>query len=342
MSLNVTDVKWYDQRIKKWRKGYYMDEYLAINLMGIPKYLAAAWDVVGIVSGHGKVRIGKSTIAQQVGYFMAWLMSGGKMDRNEETGEWHIKKYPFKTVNFSIAENIVFTPEDLMKRARELYNKYGKHQVIIYDEGRTGLDSASAMSAINKAMADFLQECGAYGHIILIVLPNFFKLHEDYAVNRSLFLIDVYANKELRRGFFDFYNETQKEWLYFMGKRKIGSSLKYYGSSPSFSGRFTTFIPVSKDEYDKAKTDALKNKELKRTEKNWKRQRDAALAILCTDREMSVEELAEKMTEYSGTKVSRDTIRHGLLSLKSKLPKEIADKLKEELDKAKLRDFGDS
>ena len=56
MSINVTSHKWYDERYQKERIGYYMDEYLAMNLMGIPRYLDKAWDVVGIVSGHGKVR----------------------------------------------------------------------------------------------------------------------------------------------------------------------------------------------------------------------------------------------------------------------------------------------
>ena len=53
MSMNVTDYKWYDDNFKKWRVGFYMDEYLGQNLMGIPRYLEKSWDVVGIVSGHG-------------------------------------------------------------------------------------------------------------------------------------------------------------------------------------------------------------------------------------------------------------------------------------------------
>ena len=65
--MNVTDHEWLDKRYinsrPPWkskktgeminRVGFYMDEYLAINLMGVPAYLKKAWDVVGIVSGHG-------------------------------------------------------------------------------------------------------------------------------------------------------------------------------------------------------------------------------------------------------------------------------------------------
>ena len=78
----ATDFQWLDQRMakdpirypqwlcnQKWnsnfgkpvnRIGFYMDEYLALNLNSLPNYLKNAWDVVGIVSGHGKVRIGKT------------------------------------------------------------------------------------------------------------------------------------------------------------------------------------------------------------------------------------------------------------------------------------------
>ena len=312
MSMHVTNFLWYDERHHANREGYYMDEFLAINLMGIPRYLDKSYDCVGIVSGHGKVRIGKSTIAQQVGYFLAWLISGGKMGKDEVSGKWFVKKKPTKKVNFSLEENIVFSPEGLMKKASELNKKYGKNQVIIYDEGRAGLDSASAMQSINRAMQDFFQECGMYGHVIIIVLPNYFKLHEDYAVSRSLFLIDAYNDRKLRRGFFNFYNEIQKEWLYYMGKKKIGSSLKYSDSRPSFSGRFTAFLPLDKDKYEDAKRDALKQKELRNTERKWKKQRDAAIYLLRKVGELSIVDTAKEMTAVCGFAITKEMVRHAI------------------------------
>lgn len=313
--MHVTDFKWYDERYKLERTGYYMDEFLAMNLMGVPRYLDKSYDCVGIVSGHGKVRIGKSTIAQQVAYFLAWLVAGGKMAKNERTGDWFMSKKPEKEVHFNLDDNIVFSPEGLMKKAADLYKKYGRNQVIIYDEGRAGLDSASAMQAINRAMQDFFQECGMYGHVIIIVLPNFFKLHEDYAVNRSLFLIDAYADRNLRRGFFNFYNEIQKEWLYYMGKKKIGSSLKYSDSRPSFSGRFTAFLPLDKEAYEGAKREALKQKELRNTERKWKKQRDAAIYLLKKIGEMSLKEIAAEMTVICGFTFTDQMARHAIESI---------------------------
>ena len=45
------------------KRGFYMEDALAINLSKTPKYLAKEWDVVGIVSGTALVRNGKSTLA---------------------------------------------------------------------------------------------------------------------------------------------------------------------------------------------------------------------------------------------------------------------------------------
>ena len=236
--------------------------------------------------------------------------------------KWYMKKLPTKKVNFNLEDNIVFSPEQLMKKASDLYKKYGKNQVIIYDEGRAGLDSASAMAAINKVMQDFFQECGMFGHVIIIVLPNFFKLHEDYAVNRSLFLIDVYADRNLRRGYFNFYNETQKEWLFYMGKKKIGSTLKYSDSKPSFSGRFTQFLPLDKDKYEDAKREALKQKELRNTERKWKKQRDAALYLLKTQAEMTLEDVAKEMTVVCGFQITKDMVAHGIEAITHKKEQE--------------------
>ena len=253
-----------------------------------------------------------STIAQQVAFFLAWLIAGGKMQQNQITGKWFVSKKPDKEVHFNLEENIVFSPEGLMKKAAELYKKYGNNQIIIYDEGRAGLDSASAMQAINRAMQDFFQECGMYGHVIIIVLPNFFKLHEDYAVNRSLFLIDAYADRALRRGFFNFYNEIQKEWLFYMGKKKIGSSLKYSDSRPSFSGRFTPFLPLDKQKYEDAKREALKQKELRNTERKWKKQRDAAIYLLRKIGELSIDDTAKEMSAICGFAITAEMVKHAI------------------------------
>lgn len=342
---NVTDWKWFDSRFeynpnykgnkkilptnidpltkKKFnRVGFYMDTNLMQNLMFIPKRLKEAYDTVGIVSGRGLVRVGKSVMAQQVGFFCAWLIAGGKMEKieyrdpktNQVRNKWVVAKLPTKDLNFSL-DNIVFRPEELKKRAFEAFKKYGKNQVIIYDEGRTGLDSASSMSSINKMMQDFFQECGFMNHIILIVLPNFFKLHEDYSVSRSLFLIDVYPDQKMKRGYFSFYNTNQKEWLYFLGKKKIGISQKYYSAPASFNGRFIDFSPIDKKLYEDAKARAMNQKKLSNQQHKYKKRLDAAILILNKNLGMSEEEIADWLSVYTKESISAAMIKSSLRAM---------------------------
>ena len=81
----VTDIKY---RIKsgELKQGYYMDGYLAQNLQPVPEFLKKDFDFIGIITGSGKVRLGKSTFAVQIGYFIAWIIAGGRMnlERDEE------------------------------------------------------------------------------------------------------------------------------------------------------------------------------------------------------------------------------------------------------------------
>lgn len=314
--MKVTDVQTKD-RFGRPTTGFYMQGYLKRNLDGVPDFLKKEWDVVGIISGHGKTGTGKSTITLQVAYYLVWLLAGGKMvDEEYEKGKFRIKEIikPKKPVRFGM-DNIVFTPEDLMKKAETLYKKYGPNQVIVYDEGRAGLDSANAMMSINKAMMEFFQRCRVYHHIILIVLPNYFKLHEDYAVARSLFLIDVYADKQFNRGYFSFYNELQKEKLFFFGKRLIGVRARYAAANHNFWGRFTKWMPVDKEEYDKAKMKAIKDVSSTRHDVKYKIQRDAAIYLTQKYSNLPSDKISQELSAVCHEKISPRSIRYAISNI---------------------------
>jgi hypothetical protein len=301
-------------------KHFYMDAYLVENLMGITQHLKEGWDCVIIVSGHSKVRIGKSTRAAQIGYVIAWMLAGGRFEiyyEEREDGK-KFKKIrelcPNKVpVKFDL-NHVAFIPDDLVSKAAKL----PKHSVVQYDEGRKGLDSRRVMHSINEMMEDFFQECGQYGHVLIIVLPNFFKLHEDYAVDRSLFLIDCYAvptGHKMARGYFRFYNEKRKELLYHTGKKKIGTESRYSSVDANFWGRFTKFFPFDKDEYERMKKEALarlhKKKE-SRADRRLKAQRDAMFYILNKDCSKNQQFIADRLSELTKSEISHDTVRMGV------------------------------
>ena len=55
----VTDILW-KNKSGELKRGYGLENYLVENMSGIPSFLKKGWDVVGIVSGHGNVRTGKT------------------------------------------------------------------------------------------------------------------------------------------------------------------------------------------------------------------------------------------------------------------------------------------
>lgn len=310
--MQVTDTKRTLYKGTKQTKeitGFYMDGYLKKNLDGIPNFLKKAWDVVGIVSGHGKVRIGKSTIAAQSCYYIAWRLAGGETIVNDQNQVIkHIS--PKKPVRFNLKENVVFSADDLQERAVSLYNKYGPNQVIMYDEGRQGLDSARSMESINKGMDDFFQECGFMGHVIIIVLPNFFKLHEDYAVARSIFLIDAFADSHFNRGYFNFYNERQKEYLFYFGKKRIGVTAKYQSANESFYGKFTKWLPFDKDEYEKIKKGALEKKRLAKSDRKMRMQRDILVWFIIKSLNCSYDDIRTILRDVGDLEINERTLQN--------------------------------
>lgn len=342
----VTDIKWKNKDDKKkdeklntnnhFHEGFYMDGYLAENLYPIPKFLKKEWDCVGIVSGHGKVRTGKSIMGGQIGYYVAWLLAGGEMDlrRDPDSGKFidvKVTKKPDKPLKFSL-NNLVFSPEELMEKGRNL----PKNSVIIYDEGRSGLDSKSAMTSLNKMLEDFFQECGVYGHVIIIILPNFFKLHEDYSVSRSIFLVDVFHDKNWNRGFFNFYNEQQKEKLFFFGRKRVGITARYQAAHPSFYGKFVDWSPFDRSEYNMLKKIALKKKEMGIRSVKIKEQRDALIHMYKYDMDETMVGLAERLSEVLKKKVGVEVVNHALKDHRAYLEKkEELEMMSEEVDSMK-------
>lgn len=249
-----------------------------------------------------------STIAFQIAYFIAWLLAGGKMGL-EGVDKGKILSKPVKKVKFDL-DNVVFTAEDLMERAHKL----PRNSVIVYDEGRTGLDSKSAMMAVNRVMEDFFQECGQYGHVILIVLPNFFKLHEDYATARSIFLVDVYHDESFNRGYYSFFSKLQKEKLYFFGKKRIGTTAKYAATKADFYGRFSNWIPFDRQKYDAAKKKALDKKRLSTKDIRISKQRDILIYLYKNIVNMNSKELSEEIKDEFGVRIGREVIRKALVN----------------------------
>lgn len=228
----------------KKRAGFPMNRILKTQLDYLIKNITNDWDFTIIICGEGEVRIGKSTLAQQLSTYWTWSL----------THLLNIK------LPHSVKENMVFIGSDLIKQGNKLGRSH-KYSSIIFDEAGADLEGVKVMQRTTQAVKDYLRECGQYNMLNILVLPEFFDLPKSIALSRSIFMINVYwiANEEgeFKRGYFKFYNKPSKKQLYLRGKK----DLNYNAYTETFYGQFPEFYTYGVSEYKKAKKDALKNRE---------------------------------------------------------------------------------
>jgi len=289
-----------------------MDKWLAQNLEQIPGHLKKGWDVVAIVSGSGLVRVGKSTLAMQMAAFVDWCIAGGKMIWGED-GKVKGVVPPKKPLRFGL-DNVVFSPEDLIKVTKEK-GVDQKFNVFVLDEGREGLLGARVMESVNKKFEDYFQTCGVYNNFIIIVLPDFFKLAEQYCVNRSTFLINTF-HKNYERGYFSFFNTLQKERLYFFGKKRLGISARYSSSSRNFWGRFSRWLPFDETKYNNKKKAAIGKEKWSKYDVAQMKQRDLLSYLVYKNTDFTINDIAESMQELGAPEYTKGLVERSLRNAK--------------------------
>jgi hypothetical protein len=248
-------------------KKYWMHPTLYNNLVSLAhNVMDNGWDSVILISGDGMTRVGKSMLAQQIGYFLASLLE----------------------TKFDIT-NIMFGTENL----RDTVMKRPKNSVYVFDEARESFDSKKTMSKKNIELATFFDECGMMNNVYILVLPNFYDLMKGLAVNRSEFLINCKRVGESRkvnekfnivswkRGYYDFYNRRRKHKLYITHKK-----FEFYDPKfRNFWGEFRKYWVIDEDLYNEKKVAFLKRADSKGDEDNiWKKRCGIFAKVACKDK----------------------------------------------------------
>jgi|TARA_Y100000034_G_scaffold134689_1_gene203858 hypothetical protein len=209
-------------KIKVGDKEIYYDGYLKDNYDKVKRLVKKDWDWVTIIDGpEGS---GKSVLAQQIG------------------------AYVDPTLDIS---RVCFEPDEFKKAVVNAE----QYQTVIFDEAFRGMSARRAMSEVNHVLNSMMLEIRQKNLFIFIVLPSFFHLDSIIALWRSRVLIHVYASKqkEWERGYFAFYNESKKKFLYMTGRKYFS----YTKTPPNFRGRFTDGYYVDKEAYKKKKVEVL-------------------------------------------------------------------------------------
>lgn len=199
--------------------GYYMDGYLKSNLDDLKEDVLRDFDAFLIVDG--RERFGKSTLAMQVAFYLD---------------------------NTFCLARVCFTIEQFV----EAVNNAEKYTAIVFDEAYGYLNSRQAISKFNKTLIKIFAEMGSKNLFIIICIPNFFELDKYPAIHRSTSLLHVYERANYKAKF-GAYNFNTKVKLYSLGK-------KFYDFrkvAPNFTGDFTKFFPIDKEEYEKKKRESV-------------------------------------------------------------------------------------
>jgi len=245
INISVTNQK--TGKVYEWK----FHEMTKNNLDELLRHNKNDWDFKIIITGDGLTRVGKTTVAGQIGRYLD--------PNSDEDNNW------------------CYDGSKLRKMGQTL----GKGAVLIYDEAKEGLDSKKAMHKYSQNILEYFCECGCLNQFLIIILPDFFDLNKSIALNLSICLINVLVDNDFKRGEFEFYNRPAKRLLYIKGKKYHD----YLAHKPSFKGRYINYFPYDYDKLEKIKNETrikkgIDNEGLGKIEKRWKARSQRAMCWL--------------------------------------------------------------
>jgi len=274
------------------KAGFYMDKTLKQQIDYLLKNIVHDWDFTIIISGKGNVRVGKSVLGMQIGYYWTQQM----------------KELYGIDVPFNLKENFVFHGSKLISKGNELGSKY-KYFSLIFDEAGADLQGRRVMRTTTQAVLDYLRECGQYNALTILILPEFFDLPKSVAISRSIFLlnVDYTASEEgdFQRGLVNFYSKPKKKKLYIKGKK----DLDYAAASESFICNFKNFYPLSEQEYRELKLKALRTRDLT-LPRHEMRMLEVLQCLFTWFKSIgkSQQDIADIVNSYSNTKIEQQWV----------------------------------
>jgi len=201
---------------------FWLDNYFKSNLdIGLKEAIPNKWDWLCIILGNEGV--GKSTLGTQQAIYL--------------------------DNNFNI-DNVVFTPDQFDTAVENAEPE----SAILWDEAITGANIKNHATSINIALISKLTQIRFKKLKIILCIPYLYLL-ERYFISRCLCGIYVYAKDFDDRGYANFYNQPQMEYLYYLQKIKypMNPNKSYSEAKKGFFFKFHKCFCLPEDEYDKKK-----------------------------------------------------------------------------------------
>ena len=200
----------------------FVDGWLLRKLMNIEKLQNKNWDCPFLIcGGEGS---GKSTL----GFVCAQYLT---------------------KMNITL-DNIANGSDDALDKLQRLPDR----STIIIDEAELLFSSRETMTREQRQLTKILMIIRQKRMVLILITPSFFDLSKYIAVDRSKFLLRVYANSQLERGKWAYWGTRRKQRLYYEGKKTFGS---YAKPRPEMHGVFLDYKLPFDAEYQKVKLATL-------------------------------------------------------------------------------------
>lgn len=166
------------------QEGFSMSSGLYQRLQVIKHLQATKWDALLIIDGPR--RAGKSTLAQQIARVLD------------------------PTFNLS---HIIYGLRD----AKDKLSNLPDGSAIVFDESSLMFNSKESMRSFQINFLKWLDVAGQKRFILILCLPTVFDLTRSI-IEKVRFLLHVYTDKKLNRGFATYFGERRLQMLYALGK----------------------------------------------------------------------------------------------------------------------------
>ena len=272
---------------------------VSVDVDGIPTNLYVDERLLNAIETKIKKRI------QRKDQDLVWIIDG-KERSGKSTFAIQLAKILDPKFNLS---KICMTPEEFTKAVI----KAKKGDCVIYDEAFTGLSSRGSLTEINRMLVSLMMEMGQKNLYILIVLPTFFMIDRYVALFRAHGLFHVYE-KQGKRGFWTFFNDKKKNFLYLTGKKYFS----YNKPKSRTMGRFTSQYAVNEEDYRDKKRKTLNKKSRLTKYQVIMGQRNALICLLYTKFNLNQSQISDLFKEVGYT-LARNTISEIITDFKNAL-----------------------
>jgi hypothetical protein len=124
---------------------------------------------------------------------------------------------------------------------------------IVLDEAFLTFTKRSSISALQNTIITLLTMIRSRNLFIIVVCPVIFDMKPYLVVHRALAAFRCYHHG-LERGYWGLYDEEAKAKLYYKG---IRDGYNVHAVKPVYYGRFLSWLPVDKAEYEERKQAAI-------------------------------------------------------------------------------------